>query len=203
MFESGAILIYLAEKVGRFYPTPPRERYLTLQWLMFQMGSVGPMLGQTHHFRRYAPEEIPYAIDRYTNEAARLYRVMNSRLSEAEYFAGEYSIADIAIYPLTVSYETQGQTMEDFPNLMRWYENVEPGPQSERHWRSVKSYAGRLKGWIRRPARRSSVPDNTERGSRRKSGGYLSLALGDPRPSSPGWWVLRYDIRLESQSLVD
>ena len=128
LFESGAILVYLAEKVGRFYPTPPRERYLMLQWLMFQMGSVGPMLGQTHHFRRYAPEEIPYAIDRYTNEAARLYRVMDSRLSEAEYFAGDYSIADMAIYPWTVSYEVQGQKMEDFPNLMRWHEAVGARP---------------------------------------------------------------------------
>ena len=99
LFESGAILVYLAEKVGRFYPTPPHERYVTLQWLMFQIGSVGPMLGQAHHFRRYAPEEIPYAIDRYTNETARLYRVMNERLSETEFFAGEYSIADMAIYP--------------------------------------------------------------------------------------------------------
>ena len=121
-------MIYLAEKVGRFYPTPPHERYVTLQWLMFQMGSVGPMLGQAHHFRRYAPEEIPYAIDRYTNEATRLYKVMDGRLSEAEYFAGEYSIADMAIYPWTVSHEAQGQKMEVFPNLMRWYEDVGARP---------------------------------------------------------------------------
>jgi GSH-dependent disulfide-bond oxidoreductase len=128
LFESGAILIYLAEKVGRFYPTPPHKRYVTVQWLMFQMGSVGPMLGQAHHFRRYAPEEIPYAIDRYTNEATRLYKVMNGRLSEAEYFAGEYSIADMAIYPWTLSHEAQGQKMEVFPNLMRWYEDVGARP---------------------------------------------------------------------------
>jgi GSH-dependent disulfide-bond oxidoreductase len=128
LFESGAILIYLAEKVGRFYPTPPHKRYATVQWLMFQMGSVGPMLGQAHHFRRYAPEEIPYAIDRYTNEATRLYKVMNGRLSEAEYFAGEYSIADMAIYPWTLSHEAQGQKMEVFPNLMRWYEDVGARP---------------------------------------------------------------------------
>ncbi|CAA9417178.1 MAG: Glutathione S-transferase [uncultured Rubrobacteraceae bacterium] len=128
LFESGAILIYLAEKVGRFYPSSPRERYEALQWLMFQMGSVGPMLGQTHHFRRYAPEEIPYAIDRYTNETARLYRVMDKHLARVEYFAGEYSIVDMAIYPWTVSHEAQGQKMEDFPNLMRWYEDVGARP---------------------------------------------------------------------------
>jgi GSH-dependent disulfide-bond oxidoreductase len=133
LFESGAILIYLAEKVGRFYPTPPRERYLTLQWLMFQMGSVGPMLGQTHHFRRYAPEEIPYAIDRYTNETARLYRVMDKRLSEVEYFIGEeYTIVDMAIYPWIVPYERQGQKMEDFLSLKRWYEVVGARPAVQR-----------------------------------------------------------------------
>jgi GST-like protein len=128
LFESGAILIYLAEKVGRFYPQSPRERYEALQWLMFQMGSVGPMLGQVHHFRQYAPETIPYAIDRYTNEAARLYRVMDKRLSEVEYFAGEYSIVDMAIYPWLVPHERQGQKMEDFPNLARWYEGVGARP---------------------------------------------------------------------------
>jgi GSH-dependent disulfide-bond oxidoreductase len=132
LFESGAILIYLAEKVGRFYPQPPRERYGALQWMMFQMGSVGPMLGQAHHFRQYAPETIPYAIDRYTNEAARLYRVMDKRLSEAEYFAGEYSIADMVIYPWLVSHERQGQRMEDFPNLARWYEDVGARPAVRR-----------------------------------------------------------------------
>jgi GST-like protein len=128
VFESGAILIYLTETTGKFLPDTPRERYEVLQWLMFQMGHVGPMLGQAHHFRRYAPEEVPYAIDRYTNEATRLYRVMDRRLSEAEYFAGEYSIADMAIYPWTVSHEAQGQKMEDFPNLQRWYGEVGARP---------------------------------------------------------------------------
>jgi GST-like protein len=132
VFESGAILIYLAEKAGHFLPQSPRERYLVLQWLMFQMGSVGPMLGQAHHFRRYAPEEIPYAIDRYTNEAARLYGVMDERLSEAEYFAGEYSIADMAIYPWLISHENQGQRMEDYPNLKRWFESVGSRPAVRR-----------------------------------------------------------------------
>ena len=129
VFESGAILIYLTEKTGKFLPDTPRERYEVLQWLMFQMGHVGPMLGQAHHFRRYAPEEVPYAIDRYTNEATRLYGVMDQRLSETDYFAGEeYSIADMAIYPWLVSHEIQGQRLEDFPNLARWYENIAARP---------------------------------------------------------------------------
>ncbi len=133
LFESGAILIYLAEKTGRFLPAPARERYTVLQWLMFQMGHVGPMLGQAHHFRKYAPEEIPYAIDRYTNEAARLYGVMDRRLAGSEYFAGaEYTIADIAIYPWLVSHEDQGQRMEDYPNLARWYEQVGSRPAVRR-----------------------------------------------------------------------
>lgn len=99
LFESGAILLYLAEKTGRFFLREPRERHGALQWLMFQTNTVGPMLGQAHHFRQYAPEKIPYAIDRYTNEATRLYRVMDKRLSEVEYFVGEYSIVDMAAYP--------------------------------------------------------------------------------------------------------
>jgi GSH-dependent disulfide-bond oxidoreductase len=133
VFESGAILIYLTEKTGKFLPDTPRERYEVLQWLMFQMGHVGPMLGQAHHFRRYAPEEVPYAIDRYTNEAARLYGVMDQRLSETDNFAGdEYSIADMAVYPWLVSHEIQGQRLEDFPNLARWYENIAARPAVER-----------------------------------------------------------------------
>ena len=132
LFESGAILIYLAEKVGKFWPPSPREGYEALQWLMFQMGSVGPMLGQAHHFRQYAPEKIPYAIDRYTNEAARLYRVMDRHLSEVEYFAGEYTIVDMAIYPWIVPHERQGQKMEGFPNLARWYEGVGARPAVRR-----------------------------------------------------------------------
>jgi GST-like protein len=133
IFESGAILIYLSEKTDKFLPGSPRERYEVLQWLMFQMGHVGPMLGQAHHFRQYAPEEIPYAIDRYTNEATRLYEIMDQRLSETDYFAGgEYSIADMAIYPWLVSHERQGQRLEDFPNLARWYENIATRPAVER-----------------------------------------------------------------------
>ena len=132
IFESGAILVYLAEKTGMFLPRSPREKYLVLQWLMFQIGSVGPMLGQANHFRKYANEEIPYAITRYTDEASRLYSVMDGRLSEAEYFAGEYSIADIAIYPWLIQHETQGQDMEDYPNLARWFERVGSRPAVRR-----------------------------------------------------------------------
>ena len=131
--ESGAILIYLAEKSGRFLPGTPRDGYLVLQWLMFQTGHVGPMLGQAHHFRGYAPEKIPYAIERYTHEAARLYGVMDRRLSETEYFAGEeYTIADMAIYPWLVSHEKQGQDLEDYPALKRWYEGIESRPAVNR-----------------------------------------------------------------------
>jgi GST-like protein len=133
VFESGAILVYLAEKTGRFLPQSVRGRYETLQWLMFQVSSVGPMLGQAHHFRQYAPERIPYAIDRYTNEAARLYGVMDERLSEVEHFAGgEYSIVDMAIYPWIASHERQGQKLEDYPNLSRWYEAIEARPAVRR-----------------------------------------------------------------------
>jgi len=129
IFESGAILIYLAEKTGRFLPTDPRGKYRVLEWLMFQMGSVGPMLGQAHHFRQYAPETIPYAIERYTNEAARIYRVIDRRLAESEYIAtGEYTIADVAVFPWLVPHENQGQNLEDYPNLKRWYETVKNRP---------------------------------------------------------------------------
>ena len=133
LFESGAILIYLAEKTGRFYPDGPRERYVALQWLMWQMGGVGPMFGQAHHFRQYAPEEVPYAINRYTNETARLYGVMDRHLAEARYFAGEeYTIADMAVYPWVVPYENQGQNLDDYPNVKRWFEEIGSRPAVQR-----------------------------------------------------------------------
>jgi GST-like protein len=128
LFESGAILIYLAEKSGKLMPQEPRGRYNVLEWLMFQMASVGPMLGQAHHFRRYAPEQIQYAIDRYTNEARRIYNVIDKRLGEAPYLAGEYSIADIATYPWLRPHRWQGQELENFPNLKRWYDALEQRP---------------------------------------------------------------------------
>ena len=129
VFESGAILIYLGEKTGRFLPTDLRARADVLQWLMWQMGGLGPMAGQNHHFVQYAPERIPYAMERYVKETNRLYGVLDRRLADRSFVAGEaYSIADMAIYPWTVSYEAQGQKMEAFPNLMRWYENVGARP---------------------------------------------------------------------------
>jgi GST-like protein len=134
VFESGAILIYLANKVNSaLLPTEAKKYHLVMQWLMFQMGSMGPMLGQAHHFRKYAPETLPYAIDRYTKEATRLYGVMDKRLSEAQYFAGDsYSIADIAIYPWLRAYKLQGQNLSDWPNIQRWYSMVRERPQVQR-----------------------------------------------------------------------
>jgi len=128
MFESGAILMYLAETSGRFMPQDLRGRYAVIQWLMFQMGGVGPMLGQAHHFRQYAPEKLDYAIKRYTNEAGRLYGVIDRRLGEAEYLAGGYSIADMAVFPWIRPYERQGQKLEDFPNLKRWFQAIDARP---------------------------------------------------------------------------
>ncbi|MCG3189346.1 MAG: Disulfide-bond oxidoreductase YfcG [Burkholderiaceae bacterium] len=129
LFESGAILLYLAGKTGRFLPPDTRGRYGVLQWLMFQMGSVGPMLGQAHHFRIYAPEKIGYAIDRYTNEARRLYRVMNDRLAKSRYIAGDdYSIADIAIFPWLRSWKNQGIDWSDFPHLKGWFDEIAARP---------------------------------------------------------------------------
>ena len=124
LFESGAILLYLAGKTGRFLPPAVRDRYVALQWLMFQMGGVGPMLGQAHHFRQYAPQRIEYAIDRYSNEARRLYGVMDRRLAEVEYFAGDYSIADMAIYPWLRPHANQGIDLAEFPNVGRWFAAV-------------------------------------------------------------------------------
>ena len=132
LFESGAILIYLAAKAARLLPVPLRDRYAALQWLMFQVGHVGPMLGQAHHFRQYAPERIEYAVDRYTREAARLYGVMDRHLAGNDYFAGEYSIADIAIYPWTRSYENQGIDLAQFPNVQRWHKVVSDRPAVRR-----------------------------------------------------------------------
>ena len=128
VFESGAIMIYLAEKTGELMPSDPRGRLRVLEWLMFQMGTVGPMLGQVHHFRRYAPQKIPYAVDRYTNEAGRIYNVIDRRLAEHEYLAGEaYSIADIAVWPWLLG-ERQGQSYDDYPNLKRWRDAVKVRP---------------------------------------------------------------------------
>ena len=129
IFESGAMLLYLASKTGRFLPKSTRARYEVLQWLMFQMAGVGPMLGQAHHFRIYAPEKIPYAIERYTNEAKRLYGVMNRRLAKSKYIAGpEYTIADIAIFPWLRSWKNQGIDWNDFPHLKGWFDEIAARP---------------------------------------------------------------------------
>jgi GSH-dependent disulfide-bond oxidoreductase len=129
LFESGAILLYLAAKTGRFLPESTRAKYEVLQWLMFQMGGVGPMLGQAHHFRIYAPEKIPYAIDRYTNEAKRLYGVMNKRLAKSKYLGGpEYSIADIAVFPWLRSWKNQGIAWDDHPHLKGWFDEIAARP---------------------------------------------------------------------------
>lgn len=128
VFESGAILQYLGRKFGRFYPADERQRTDVDQWLFWQMGGLGPMAGQTHHFRQYAPEKVPYAIDRYTNEVNRLYGVMNKRLSDRDFLAGDYSIADMACVGWIRPYKNQGQDLDDFPNLKRWFETIMARP---------------------------------------------------------------------------
>jgi GST-like protein len=133
LFESGAILLYLAGKTGRLLPKDVRGKYEVLQWLMFQMGGVGPMLGQTHHFRIYAPEKLPYAIDRYTNEAKRLYGVMDTRLARSKYLGGTaYSIADIAVFPWLRSWKNQGIDWNDYPHLKGWFDEIAARPAVKR-----------------------------------------------------------------------
>jgi GST-like protein len=146
MFESGAILLYLAAKTGRFLPADLRGRYTTLEWLMFQMGGVGPMLGQAHHFRMYAPEKIAYAIDRYSNEAKRLYGVLDKRLAGTAFVAGsEYTIADIAIFPWLRSWKNQGIELDEFPKVKAWFDGIAARPAV---MRGVEVLAG-----LRKPVR--------------------------------------------------
>jgi GST-like protein len=128
VFESGAILLYLADKTGKFIGKDLRARTETIEWLFWQMGGLGPMAGQNNHFSIYAPEKIPYAIDRYVKEVNRLYGVMNKRLADRQYLAGEYSIADMACYPWLVSWKRQGQNIADFPHLKRWLEAIAARP---------------------------------------------------------------------------
>jgi GSH-dependent disulfide-bond oxidoreductase len=138
VFESGAILLYLAEKTGRFIASDLRGRTEMLQWLFWQMGGLGPMAGQAHHFRIYAPDKIDYAVDRYTKECNRLYGVLNKRLADRAFVAGdEYGIADMASYPWIVPHERQGQTLEDFPNLKRWFEAIKARPATIRAYEIV------------------------------------------------------------------
>lgn len=141
LFESGAILLYLADKIGRFIPPAAQvqPRAEVLQWLFWQMGGLGPMAGQNHHFSQYAPEKIPYAINRYVNETNRLYGVLNKRLADRDFMAGSaYTIADMATYPWIVPYERQGQKLEDFPHLKRWFEAVRARPATERAYAKAK-----------------------------------------------------------------
>lgn len=128
VFESGAILVYLAEKTGRFLPSDARGRAGVLQWLFWQVGGLGPMAGQNHYFSGYAQEKIPYAIERYQRETARLYGVLDRQLAKTQYIAGDYSIADMASYPWIVPHERQGQDLADFPNLKRWFEEIAARP---------------------------------------------------------------------------
>jgi len=132
VFESGAILLYLAQKSGKLLPGDVRGQVEVTQWLFWQMANLGPMAGQNHHFARYAPEKIPYAIERYVKETNRLYGVLNQRLSDRRYLAGDYSIADIACYPWIVPYKAQGQQLEQFPHLRRWFESIRERPATVR-----------------------------------------------------------------------
>lgn len=154
LFESGAILLYLAEKTGQFIPADLQGRAEVLQWLFWQMGGLGPMAGQNHHFSGYAPEKIPYAIDRYVKETARLYGVLDKRLADRAFVAGDdYSIADMAAYPWIVPYERQGQDLNDFPNLKRWFDTIAARPATVRAY----AVADRLK----------ELPEATEEERRR------------------------------------
>ncbi len=143
VFESGAILLYLAEKTNSFLPTSVRDRKTVTEWLFWQMGGLGPMAGQNHHFGQYAPEKLPYAIARYVNETNRLYGVLNRQLEGRDYIAGDYSIADMACYPWIVPYERQQQQLADFPNLKRWFETMRDRPAVVRAYEQGQAYSDR------------------------------------------------------------
>jgi GST-like protein len=140
IFESGAILLYLAEKTGKFLPKDIRGRETVLEWLFWQVGGLGPMAGQNHHFSQYAPQQLPYAIDRYRNETNRLYGVLNGRLKGRDFIAGDYSIADMACYPWIVPHEKQGQKLEDFPDLKAWFERIKGRASTVRAYDKGESY---------------------------------------------------------------
>ena len=140
IFESGAILQYLAEKTGQFLSSDLRTRTATMQWLFWQMGGLGPMAGQNHHFNIYAPVKLPYAQERYIKETARLYGVMDKQLATQDYLTGEYSIADMACYPWIHSHERQSQNLDDFPNLKRWFEAISDRPATQRAYALAEKY---------------------------------------------------------------
>jgi GST-like protein len=139
VFESGAILLYLAEKTGKLIPQDLRNRAQVLEWLFWQMAGLGPMAGQNHHFSAYAPEKIEYAINRYVNETGRLYAVLNKQLADREFVAGDYSIADIAAYPWIVPHERQSQNLEDFPHIKRWFETIKARPATIRAYEKAEA----------------------------------------------------------------
>lgn len=147
VFESGAILLYLADKTGKFIASDLRGRVSALEWLFWQVGGLGPMAGQTHHFRNYAQEQIPYAIERYVNETNRLYGVLDRRLAKHPFLAGDYSIADMASYPWVVPYERQGQNLDDFPNLKRWFEHMRSRPAVVRAFAKGEAYQRQRAGF--------------------------------------------------------
>jgi len=142
IFESGAILLYLAEKTGQFLPQDLSGRQTVLQWLFWQVGGLGPMLGQNHHFTQYAPEPVPYAIERYLKETERLYGVLDDRLAGREFVAGDYSIADMAIYPWIVPHEKQGQSLEDYPEIQRWFKALAERPAVKRAYARGEEFSG-------------------------------------------------------------
>jgi GST-like protein len=140
LFESGAILQYLAEKTGKFLPTALRDRFEVMQWLYWQMGGLGPMLGQNHHFSTYAPEKIAYAINRYLKETERLYAVLDHQLADREFIAKDYSIADMAVYPWIVPHKLQKQNLEDFPQVKRWFEAMQSRPAVQRAYAQAEAF---------------------------------------------------------------
>jgi GST-like protein len=146
VFESGAMLLYLAEKTDKFMSSDPRLRIDTIQWLFWQMGNLGPMSGQNNHFSHYAVEKLPYAMDRYRNEVNRLYGVLDKRLADRAFLAGDYSIADMASYPWIVPHERQGQKIEEFPHLRRWFETIRARPAVERSYEKAKAVNPNLGG---------------------------------------------------------
>jgi len=162
VFESGAILFYLANKTGKFIAKDMRERMQTIEWLFWQMGGLGPMAGQYNHFANYAQEKLPYAIDRYRNEVNRLYGVMNKRLADRDYLAGEYSIADMASYPWVVPWERQGQNIADFPHLKKWLEAIAARDAVKRAYAKAKE-VNPNPGGIRTPEERAILFGQTAR----------------------------------------
>jgi len=157
IFESGAILMYLAEKSGKFLPTDLRGKYEVMQWVMWQMGGLGPMIGQSGHFKFYAPEEIPYAKDRYWNEMLRLYGVLDKQLEGREFIAGDYSIADMASWPWIITYKRQGVDLDAFPNVKRWYKGLQQRPALRRGYAVGKEF-GKPDGNWSDEARKNLMP---------------------------------------------